>query len=194
MSANWIVNVGGQTYGPYTDAQMAAFAVEGRLSAQSLIARAGEDSFRPASVEPALAALFVPVSAQPTEEPGESAAPAPSREAPSFGRSDSQKTTEPSHIVVIADMKSRSITGLEEEVYRLGQAYALLPQVWLVRTEHTITTVRNQLIPKLGKLDRLFVVDATNDRAAWFNFGPESETRMRRIFARRSEPVIRAAE
>jgi len=36
MSASWMVNVGGRAYGPYTDAQMAAFAAEGRLAPQSL--------------------------------------------------------------------------------------------------------------------------------------------------------------
>jgi hypothetical protein len=33
----------------------------------------------------------------------------------------------------------------------------------------------------------LFVVDATRDRAAWFNFGPEADTRIRRLWARTSE-------
>ena len=39
---------------------------------------------------------------------------------------------------------------------------------------------------KLGKLDTLFIVDAVHDKAAWFNFGPEADTRIRRMW---SQPV-----
>ena len=92
-----------------------------------------------------------------------------------------------SHFVIIADMKSRSVQGLEEEIYNLGPAYAVLPQVWVVATEQTVNTVRNLLVQKLGKLDVLLVVDATNNKAAWFNFGPEADSRIRRIWVKPSE-------
>ena len=39
------------------------------------------------------------------------------------------KTTgERTHYVIIADMKSRSITGLEEEIFNLGPAHRFMPQ------------------------------------------------------------------
>ena len=101
-----------------------------------------------------------------------------------FGRSKDEGSGEPAHIVVIADMKSRSIVGLEEEIYRLGQACPLLPQIWLLRTDQSVNAVRNHLVQQLGKLDVLFVVDATNNKAAWFNFGPEAEARIRRIWSK----------
>ncbi|MGB8365660.1 MAG: GYF domain-containing protein [Rhizomicrobium sp.] len=193
MSASWIVNVGGRAYGPYSDAQMAAFVAEGRLVPQSLIARAGENAFRSASQEPALAMLFAAAPASPTPEvqtprsdPGQI-----------FGRNkdETQKNGERAHVVIIADMKSGSISGLEEEIYKLGQAYPLFPQVWLLRTEQSVNTVRNQLVQQLGKLDVLFVVDATNNKAAWFNFGPEADARIRRIWMRGPDPqsTLRAA-
>jgi len=184
MSASWMVNVGGRAYGPYTDAQMAAFAAEGRLAPESLIARSNDTQFRAAGEEPALAAYFPPT-------PGKQISPAPAAHSdtkPSsvFGRSkdESQKTGEPSHVVIIADMKSRSIAGLEEEIYRLGQACPLLPQIWLLRTDQSVNAVRNHLVQQLGKLDVLFVVDATNNKAAWFNFGPEVEARIRRVWSK----------
>jgi GYF domain 2 len=183
MSANWIVNVGGRPYGPYTDAQMATFAAEGRLAPQSLISRVGESQCRPAGEEAALAALFEPPeeAAQPVPAPKPASAP-----SSVFGRNrdEGQKNGERSHIVIIADMKSGSIAGLEEEIYKLGQACPLLPQIWLVRTEQSVNSVRNILIQQLGKLDKLFIVDATNDKAVWFNFGPEVEARLRRIWVR----------
>jgi len=186
-----MVSVSGRAYGPYTDAQMAAFAAEGRLAPQSLIARSTEGTFRPAGEEPALAAFFTSVSTAPI-----AAEPAPrvdAKPAGMFGRNKDDGTGEPSHVVVIADMKSRSIVGLEEEIYRLGQACPLLPQIWLLRTDQSVNAVRNHLVQQLGKLDVLFVVDATNNKAAWFNFGHEAEARIRRIWSKDESAKLRAA-
>ena len=79
-------------------------------------------------------------------------------------------------------MKSRSIAGLEEEIYSFGSAYPIMPQAWVVTSEMSINAIRNALVQKLGKLDVLFVVDASHNKAAWFNFGPEADTRIRRIW------------
>jgi hypothetical protein len=177
MSDSWFVNVQGRAYGPYSAEQMQGFAAEGRLAAHSLVTRAGDTEFRAAADEPELAALF-PAPA-PVAEPVRVAEPA------AFGRNDTDgDPDERSHFVIIADMKSRSVQGLEEEIYNLGPAFPLLPQVWLLTTEQPVNVVRNLLVQKLGKLDVLFVVDATHNRAAWFNFGPEADTRIRRIWAK----------
>ncbi len=114
--------------------------------------------------------------------------------ASSFGRQDANESRpgERSHFIVVSDMKSRSIASLEEEIFNLGPAYAILPQVWILSTEASVNNVRNTLIQKLGKLDVLFVVDATHDKAAWFNFGPEAESRLRRAWQKSSEAARRA--
>lgn len=194
MSA-WIVNVGGRAYGPYTDAQMAAFAAEGRLTPISLVARPGENACRAAGQEPLLAPLFAPLPpARPARKAEPTAEQAPEKDAtPVFGRNrdDGPKIGEKANMLIVADMKSRSINGLEEEIFRLGQAYPLLPQIWLLRTDQSVNTVRNLLVQQLGKLDVLFVVDATNDKAAWFNFAPEAETRIRRVWARKTETAAK---
>ncbi|HEY4126370.1 MAG TPA: DUF4339 domain-containing protein [Rhizomicrobium sp.] len=183
MPDTWTVNTGDRTYGPYTITQLQAFASEGRLAPHSLVARTGEQTFRSASEDPDLMSLF---------RAGRSAAAVaqalrndqPQR---SFGRKDSDEPGELSHYIIMADMKSRSVAGIEEEVFNLGPAFAVLPQVWLLACDLSINAVRNALVQKLGKLDMLFVVDATRDRAAWFNFGPEADTRIRRLWARSSE-------
>ncbi len=190
MPASWIVSVAGRAYGPYTDAQMQAFASEGRLAPQSLVARNGETHFRPASDEPALAAFFG-IARQTAPEPATPASTAtvtpikPAESPTKFGRQDeTDKPGERAHVIIIADMKSRSIDGLEEEIFKLGPAFAFLPQAWLLSTELPVNAIRNLLVQQLGKLDVLFVVDATRDKAAWFNFGPEADTRIRRNWAR----------
>jgi hypothetical protein len=189
MSGSWIISAAGRTYGPYAIEQLRAFAAEGRLARQTLVARAGENEFRKACEEPGLSDLFVPLKSQ----QGADVAPVVRRETTvAFGRSEESLRAEgPSHFVIIADMKSGSITRLEETIATLGQSFAILPQVWLLSSVETANTVRNTLTPQLGKLDMLFVVDARNNKAAWFNFGPEADARIRNLW--RTEPRFRAA-
>jgi hypothetical protein len=183
MSDSWFVNVQGRAYGPYSVQQMEGFVAEGRLAGHSLITRAGDTEFHAAGDEPEFAQLF-----QQHKAKVEAIAPAEPAPPQSFGRQDAEEPTgERSHFVIVADMKSRSVQGLEEEIYNLGPAYALLPQVWIVATEQTVNAVRNLLVTQLGKLDVLFVVDATRNKAAWFNFGPEADSRIRRIWAKSHE-------
>lgn len=183
MPDTWTVNTGERTYGPYTITQLQAFAVEGRLAPHSLVARTGEEHYRPAREDPLLVELF---------RAGHSPAAVAQalrndQQQRSFGRrEDDSEPGELSHYIIVADMKSRSVAGLEEEIFNLGPAYAVLPQVWLLACDLSINAVRNALVQKLGKLDMLFVVDATRDRAAWFNFGPEADSRIRKLWARAS--------
>lgn len=188
MSDSWIVSVQGQAYGPFTPAQMQAFAAEGRIAPQSLVARSGETAFKPAAEEPDIAQLFAPAAPATlaVAEPLSSQEPQPQ----AFGRSEEPNLTgERAHYVIVADMKSRSITGLEEEIFSLGPAYPIMPQAWVLACEQSAHAIRNHLMQKLGKLDVLFVVDASRDKVAWFNFGPESEIRLRRIWMKQPAPL-----
>jgi GYF domain 2 len=197
MTETWNINVSGQTYGPYTTQQMQAFVAEGRLAAHSLVAQAGDTQFRAADEYAALARLFTPVqpAAPSLSATGKfvTAAGVENEEdiiSPTFGRSnDEPRSGERGRFVVIADMKSRSISGLEEEIFNLGPAYSLMPQAWLLTSDQPINVIRNALVQKLGKMDSLFLVDATHNKAAWFNFGPESDTRIRRVWTAQHEPV-----
>ena len=83
-------------------------------------------------------------------------------------------------------MKSRAPGNLEEAIASLGPAYRLLPNVWIVATDQTVNAVRNRLVQELGKTDTLFVIDASRGKAAWFNFGPEADVRIRRVWQKAS--------
>ena len=180
MSDTWTISVNGQNYGPYTAAQMQSFVGVGRLAPRSLVCGADESAFHVAEDDPILSAFFRPVAiarparfftAEGNEEP-----------AASFGREDDDtQAGQRSHFVIVADMKSRSISGLEEEIFNLGPAVPVLPQAWLLASELSISQIRQTLVQKLGKLDMLFIADASHDKAAWFNFGPEADSRIRRI-------------
>lgn len=182
MPETWTVSTGGRTYGPYTITQMQTFAIEGRLAPHSLVARSGETSFHIAGEDSNLAALFR--AGTPTGTVADLAR-AEERSIQRFGRRDEEgEAGEPAHYLIVADMKSRSAAGVEEEIFNLGPAYTVMPQVWLLTSDASINVVRNTLVQRLGKLDMLFVVDASRDKAAWFNFGPEADTRIRRLWAR----------
>jgi hypothetical protein len=84
----------------------------------------------------------------------------------------------------VADMKSGSIAGLEEEILKLGKAHRFTNQAWVLVAEDSLNIVRNALVQKLGKLDTIFIADATHDKAAWFNFGMETDTRVRKMWSR----------
>jgi hypothetical protein len=161
---------------------MQTFAVEGRLAANSLVARDSDGRFAPASQDSDLGSLFrpVPAAGRTTESP-----------ARPFGHGETNLNEEPAHFLIVADMKSGSITALEEEIFRLGPAYAVMPQAWVLSSEMPVGAVKNILVQKLGKLDNLLIVDATHDKLTWSNLGPEADTRLRRIWTR--HPSLSAA-
>jgi hypothetical protein len=180
MTQTWTLSVGGRVYGPYSFEQMQAFHAEKRLAGHSLIARSGEEQFYPASEFPELASLFQ-IAADTQAGPVSEAIP-----SNRFGlRSETEiGSGSPGHFVIVADMKSRSTTGLDEEIFSLGPAHRFGPQVWVLSSEASINSIRTALVQKLGKLDALFIADATHDKAAWFNFGPETDSRLRKMWSR----------
>jgi hypothetical protein len=194
MPETWTISVGTKVYGPYTTGQMRAFHGEGRLAQHSLVARAGEDQFHPAGEDPGLASLFSSASypdqttlASPSPHvPEPHSAPEPRR----FGQD--AEAGERTRFVIIADMKSGSISAMEEAIFGLGQAFRFMPQAWVVTSEVSLSTIRHALVQKLGKLDTIFVVDTVRDRAAWFNFGPEADSRFRRMWSRAAEAPRKA--
>jgi hypothetical protein len=161
------------------------------LAAHSLVARSGVDLYRPASEDADLVLLFqaaapVPSPAQPSARPTFFTAEGDIGQQ-SFGRHEEEGSGVRTHYIIVADMKSRSISGLEETIFNFGPAYPILPQAWVVSSEMPINAIRSALVQKLGKLDMVFIVDATHNKAAWFNFGPEAESRIRRVWQKASE-------
>lgn len=183
MSESWTIRAGGRGYGPYTAEQMHAFQAEGRLAVHSLVAPEGDDQFRPAGEYPELASLFANAPQDEIPQTAPLRAPAAHR----FGGGEGGHTGERSRFVIVADMKSGSITGLEEEINRLGPSHRFTSQAWILISEASLSTIRGALMQKLGKLDILFIVDTTHDKAAWFNFGPQADIKVRKMWARDAE-------
>ncbi len=183
MPPTWTIRANDRSYGPYALEQLRGFLSEGRLAPHSLVARDGGAEYRPACEDRDLAALFRP---QQSQRPVFFTAEGDIGQH-GFGKTETESVQQ-SRFIIIAEMKSRSISGLEEEIFKCGQATALLPQAWLLTSDMTLNALRNQLIQKLGRIDMLFVVDATRNKAAWFNYGPEADSRIRRVWQKALEP------
>lgn len=185
MSDSWNIKVGGRSYGPFDLQQMQGLVAEGRLAPHSQVSRQDDGALCAAKDDAQLATLFAsPKKAEPLPSATGRFFTAKrvdeEESAQKFGRSNEEG--ERGRFVIIADMKSRSISGLEEEILTFGPAYAFLPQIWLLASDQSINAIRNALVQKLGKNDMLFVIDATHNKATWFNFGPEGDARIRRVW------------
>ena len=184
MIGAWTINVSGCVYGPYTLDRMRTFAGEGRLMKHSLVSREGAADWHEAHDEPEFTELF--------SDDGKAAA----TDTAKLDAFETTTTSAPaaadvaeggkSHFTIVVDLKSRSSTGLEQAIMSFGTAHKLVPNVWIVSTDQTVNAVRNRLVQELGKPDSLFVVDATHGKAAWFNFGPEADVKIRRVWQKAS--------
>lgn len=237
-TARIALTIGGKVYGPYSFAQIEAYAAEGRVTPSSLISRdggswiaAGQDELcaglfagteagaqtepRPAPAPVATAMPTTPaprtsgVKLSPREaflkevegisrirtaafaeqNPGERRQGPPDRRVSDesiVAKAEAQEKAdvEYANFILIFDVKSRHHGKLEESIMELGAATRVLPGIWAVHAKHTSGSIRNQLIEHFGKLDSLFIIDATRDKLAWFNLGPEADAQIRKVWKR----------
>jgi hypothetical protein len=179
LNSTWRVNVSGQVYGPYTGHQLRAFAAEGRIAAHSIV-QSGDGPWITAIDDPVLGQLFV----QKTEKQ----AP-PAQQPQGFGvRSGTaegvQVEPQSANFIIIADLRSRGSAPFEGAIARMGEAYRLNQLVWLLHTERTVAAIRNELVQHVGQSDNLMIVDATRGKTAWFNLGPEVDSKIRKVWRR----------
>lgn len=185
LDARWYVRVGTDIYGPYSGHQMRGYVAEGRITAQSMIALEGARDWTAAANDqilgPYVAAstAFQRVEAKPAHVEAAALSSPVTAERPA-ATADHQLC----NFVIIFPNGARATTRLEQTIMNLGPACKLSSTVWIVSAKETAASVRNMLTEFFGKNDSLLVVDATRGKAAWFNFGPEQESRIRRVWQR----------
>jgi len=175
----WRINVSGQVYGPYTGHQIKAFAAEGRLAAHSIVQTGEAGPWITAIDDPVLAQLFVvanPPAARPISEPKAQAG----RAAQPAAATTPELAT--SNFIIIADIRGRASAPFEAALNRLGINFRLNPLVWLLHSEYTAGAIRNELVTHLGNTDSVFIADAGRGKMAWFNLGPEADSRIRKVW------------
>jgi hypothetical protein len=162
--SHWWVKAGEKVYGPYTRAQMARFVGEGRVIASTMV------STNPAS--------------EWTEARHSQGLRTALHEARGAFRAKSGVKPEPgpANVLVWAEMNSGSSRRFEHELRQLGAVADIVPGLYMVRTTHTAGTMRNVLSQVLERGDKVMVLDATRDRLAWFNLGPEVDVRLREVW------------
>lgn len=153
----WWVQVRGKAYGPYTMQQLAAFSAEGRVRPASLVSTSPDGGWIEAR---RVLGLMAPAGAG-----------APANDA-----------VEAANVFVHAEIVTGSWTAFVAALESLGQICDLAPGLWLLRTRYTSGVVRNTLSQTLERGDRFVAIDATRDRFAWFNLGPEVDARINTVW------------
>ena len=115
-----------------------------------------------------------------TPSPPRPEEPAP---APLFP-TERETASEASNFLIVFDLKSRGHNKLEEHIMALGRAVRVLPGFWMLHAAMTSGAIRNQLMKHFGAIDTLIIVDATRDKLAWFNLGPEIDSQIRQVWRR----------
>ena len=157
-TAKWWVQVRGKAFGPYPIEQMARFMAEGRVRPTTLVADKAEGgAWLEARRVLALRGLRVPTTSNDTQ-------------------------AEAANVFVHAEIVSGSWNAFMAALESMGAVCDLASGLWLVRTRFTAGVIRNTLSQTLERGDRFVVIDATRDRFAWFNLGPEIDVRVGKIW------------
>lgn len=156
-TAKWWVQVRGKAFGPYPIEQMARFMAEGRVRPTTLVADQPDGVWLEARRVLALRGLR---------------APRPSNDA----------QVEAANVFVHAEIVSGSWNAFMAALESMGAVCDLAPGLWLVRTRFSAGVIRNTLSQTLERGDRFVVIDATRDRLAWFNLGPEIDVRIGKVW------------
>jgi hypothetical protein len=156
-AGQWWVQVRGRAFGPYSIEQMARFLAEGRVRPTTMVSNKPDSGWLEARRVMSLRGLRTP--------------------APS---NDSQ--AEAANVFVHAEIVSGSWMAFMAALESMGTVCDLAPGLWLVRTRFSAGVVRNTLSQTLERGDRFVVIDATRDRLAWFNLGPEVDVRISKVW------------
>lgn len=157
-TGQWWVQVKGQAYGPYTKAQLQDFVSEGRVRPNTLVS----DQKDGAWVEARRVIGLVPPAQ--TQSPANDGAP------------------EAANVFVHAEIFGGSWNAFMAALESMGVVCDIGPGLWLLRTGRSVSAIRNALSQTLERGDRFVVIDATRDRLAWFNLGPEVDVKIGHVW------------
>lgn len=156
-STDWWVQVRGRAFGPYSLEQMARFLGEGRVRPSTMVSNDREGGWSEAHKIAALRGLRTPQPSNDTQ-------------------------VEAANVFIHAEIISGSWNAFMAALEGMGSVCELSPGLWLVRTKFSAGIIRNTLSQTLERGDRFVAIDATRDRLAWFNLGPEIDVRIAKVW------------
>jgi GYF domain 2 len=156
-TGQWWVQVKGHSYGPYSKDELSTFIVEGRVRPSTPVS----DQKDGAWVEARRVIGLIPQ--QHGHGANDAAAPA-------------------ANVFVHAEIFSGSWNAFMAALEGMGVVCDLGSGFWLLRTPYSVGVIRNTLSQTLERGDRFVVIDATRDRLAWFNLGPEVDVNITRVW------------
>ncbi len=162
---SWWVKTNDKVYGPYTRAQMGRFIVEGRIAATTMISAKPDGDWNEARHCKAFRAAL-------HEE----------RTTFHVNKTERRAEAEQANILVWTDMISGASRRVEQELRNLGPVVEIAAGVYMLRTRKTAGMVRNAVSQTMERGDKVLVVDASRDRLAWFNLGPETDVHIREVW------------
>lgn len=207
----WYVQVSGQSYGPYTMAQMVAYIGEGRIIANSLISQDPAHGYGMAVGFPVFAGQLTPYASpqvlqqahaqnqlQPHHAPSLAAAPAPVAapvietavplvpisplaSAPKKITASAAASAE-NLFLVMAEISSENRMQFLQLLQDIGTPQRIGETNWVLQAAIDIDDIRNSLAAVLTRQDRLFIMDSVNNRTAWFNIGTETAKKIKRLW------------
>ncbi len=165
-SVKWRIRIGEQEYGPYPRTRLLDFLKEGRVSASTLLACGADTDFHRADQHPQLRWDFTAPRkrrfGEPRLEPGETELP-----------------------VCNYFIAARLLAGSEafERVLRDAGKYARAGgDMWVLRSKQTVQQIRQRLSTVMRPNEQVVIVNATKDRLAWFNLGPDNDVAVRDVW------------
>ncbi len=162
----WFVKIGDEVFGPYQRERLRAFAAEGRVRAFSMVATEREGEFVEARTLAVLSDIL-------TEENEAQTGAPPAAPPPRQG----QLAT----FLVIADVETEVERLVERILGSIGPTEHVMRGVWMCRAATSVESIRNAVTKVLSGDDVFFAIDASRDRAAWFNLGQESDAALRAL-------------
>lgn len=166
IAMSWFVKVEGRVYGPYTPQQMRAFVTEGRIAAHSQVSAERDGEWSQASEISEFSEWLGASEERPKPE---------KRVTPG---------ARPANFVIIAELQPDIAAEFKTALSAYGDIEPITANTWLLRGPTTSAVLRNELSHILGRDDKLLIIDASHDRAAWFNLGREADQNIRELWSR----------
>ncbi len=84
--------------------------------------------------------------------------------------------------LVMAEIRSEGAMGFLKALQSFGTAQRIGDTVWLLRSPSGVEQLRNTLSQTLNRQDRLFILDSSANKTAWFNIGADLDGRIRELW------------